>query len=73
MCHQGLCPEDRYLQLLDELARAGEDAPLAWLSMESPRHERGYAGTALELTVWPAGETRRLAQLDHHAASLEWA
>ena len=64
--------DDRYAGLVDALARAGADGPLAWLSFEGPRHDREFDGVLLELTTWPGGETRRLAQVDHHAAWMRW-
>jgi hypothetical protein len=65
-------PEERYQQLAVALARAGREAPLAWLALETPRGDNMYEGSALELTTWPRGETRRLAKVDHHAAWLDW-
>jgi len=64
--------EERYHELVRALARAGRDGPLAWLSLENPRHDSMYGASALELTTWPGGKTRRLAKVDHHAAWLEW-
>ena len=65
--------EQRYGELVNVLARAAVDGPLAWVSLEGPRHDPDYGGVALELTVWPGGDTRRLAKADFHAAWLEWA
>jgi hypothetical protein len=42
-------------------ARATEEAPLAWLRME-PVDDRA----AVELTLWPGGETRLLARAGYH-------
>jgi hypothetical protein len=64
--------EDRYQKLLAALARAGRDAPLAWVSLEGARRGPDAGHANLELTIWPGGETRRLARVDHHAAWLEW-
>jgi hypothetical protein len=64
--------EERYQELVVALAQAGRDGPLAWLSLEGPRDDREYGATALELTVWPGGRTRRLAKVDFHCAWLEW-
>jgi hypothetical protein len=47
-------------------AQASADAPLAWLRME-PVDERA----ALELTIWPGGETRRLARVGYHGSPVE--
>jgi hypothetical protein len=65
--------EQRYSRLVDVLRRAGEEAPLAWLSLEGPRGDPDYHGVALDLTRWPGGETRRLAKADYHGAWLDWA
>jgi hypothetical protein len=46
--------------------RAGTDAPLAWLRME-PADDRAD----LELTLWPGGETRRLARVGYHGSPVE--
>jgi hypothetical protein len=64
--------EERYQALVGALAEAGREGPLAWLSLEGPRDDREYGGTALELTTWPGRETRRLARVDYHCAWLEW-
>lgn len=64
--------EERYQTFLRVLAAAGARAPLAWLSLDSPRHGPQFDGAALDLTVWPGGETRRLAHVDYHAAWLDW-
>jgi hypothetical protein len=64
--------EERYQELVRVLAEVGRDGPLAWLSLEAPRDDREYGATALELTTWPGGETRRLARVDFHCAWLEW-
>jgi hypothetical protein len=65
-------PDERYHDLRSAFARAGEEGPLAWLSLEAPRHDHGYEGLALDLTSWPGGETRRLARADYHGTWLEW-
>ncbi len=64
--------EERYQTLASTLARAGRDAPLAWLSLEGVRNASDADGVVLELTSWPGGETRQLARVDYHAAWLEW-
>jgi len=46
--------------------RASADAPLAWLRME-PVDDRAD----LELTLWPGGETRRLARVGYHGSPVE--
>jgi hypothetical protein len=65
--------EPRYAELVNVLSRAGTEGPLAWVSLEGPRHDPDYGGVALDVTVWPGGETRRLAKADFHAAWLDWA
>jgi hypothetical protein len=47
-------------------ARATADAPLAWLRME-----RADDRANLDLTVWPAGEERRLARVGYHGNPVE--
>jgi hypothetical protein len=64
--------DERYATLVGALAEAGADGPLAWLSFEGPRRDREFDGVLLELTTWPGSETRRLAQVDHHAAWMRW-
>jgi hypothetical protein len=66
-------PDERYGDLRAAFARAGEEGPLAWLSLEAPRHDHAYEGLALDLTSWPGGATRRLARVDYHGTWLEWA
>src|SRR6185437_7709240 len=66
-------PDERYRDLRAAFARAGEDGPLVWLSLEAPRRDHTYGGLALDLTSWPRGETRRLARVDYHGTWLEWA
>lgn len=65
-------PEERNRRLEEEIARGGEDAPLAWLSLEAPRGDRDYDGLALELATWPGGRRQRLARADFHGRWLEW-
>ncbi len=65
-------PEERYQDLVATLARAARDGPLAWVALEAPRREPEFGATALELTTWPGGRTRRLARVDYHCDWLEW-
>ncbi len=54
---------------LDQAGKqAHEGAPLARLSMESD----GGRGAALDLTLWPPGETIRLGRVDFHGRWLDW-
>ncbi|HEY7949273.1 MAG TPA: DUF2332 domain-containing protein [Solirubrobacterales bacterium] len=46
--------------------RASADAPLAWLKME-PVDDRAD----LELTLWPGGETHRIARVGYHGSPVE--
>lgn len=48
-------------------ARAGPEAPLAWLRVESP----GFEFCEVKLLAWPGGEDRLLARGHHHAAWVE--
>jgi hypothetical protein len=51
-------------------AAATKDAPLAWLRMEA---EPGKpTPIELRLTIWPAGEDRRLAVVQAHGATVDW-
>lgn len=47
-------------------ARASADAPLAWLRME-PADDRAD----VDLTLWPGGETRRIARAGYHGSPVE--
>jgi hypothetical protein len=51
-------------------AAATKDAPIAWLRMEPLSTTDKYA--TLSLTLWPSGETRRLARCDYHGRWMEW-
>lgn len=66
---QYLSDEER-ASLFDTIQTAGEqasaDAPLAWLRME-PVDDRA----ALDLTLWPGGENRRLARVGYHGTPVE--
>jgi hypothetical protein len=50
-------------------ARATKDAPLAWLSMEQYAMDQL---PELRLTLWPGGETRKIAHAHPHGAWIEW-
>ena len=56
--------------LADEGAKATAAAPIARLRME-PRDPNDDWAT-LSLTLWPGGETRRLAKCDFHGRWIEW-
>jgi hypothetical protein len=51
-------------------ARAGPEAPFAWLRMEPP--PENLATMEVRLTLWPGGEERILAQAHPHAAKIRW-
>lgn len=51
-------------------AAAAADAPIAWLRMEPLSTTDKHA--TLSLTLWPGGETRRLARCDYHGRWIEW-
>jgi hypothetical protein len=52
----------------------GARGSLAWISYEVDRDEEvGYRNFVLETQAWPDGVRRRLARLDGHGNSLEWA
>jgi hypothetical protein len=51
-------------------AGATPDAPLAWLRMETLKNTDPHP--VLQLTLWPAGETRQLALSDFHGRWIDW-
>jgi hypothetical protein len=51
-------------------AGATPDAPLAWLAMETLKNTDPHP--ALQLTLWPGGQTRILALADFHGRWVEW-
>lgn len=67
-------PRDTKDAVLAALAEAGEaatpEAPIARLRMEPLDPKDGWA--TLSLTLWPDGETRRLAKCDYHGRWIEW-
>ena len=64
--------EERYQELLVALARAGNERPLAWLALEGPRGEPDYGGLALDLTTWPGGDERKVADTGAHGRPVRW-
>ena len=60
--------------LIDAIRSRGEqatdDTPFAWLEMEQGHENR--AQCELRLTLWPGGETVRLADVDWHGRSAHW-
>ncbi|WP_371056640.1 DUF2332 domain-containing protein [Rhodosalinus sp. K401] len=50
-------------------ARAGEDAPLAWLSMETDGRPDG---AALALRLWPGDRRQALGRADFHGRWVRW-
>ncbi|MBA4808015.1 DUF2332 family protein [Brevundimonas sp.] len=59
----------RHLQTVGD--QATPDAPLAWLSFEAVSDSVDRR-PALDLTVWPGGDTRRLAICQPHGAEIDW-
>jgi hypothetical protein len=51
-------------------AGASAAAPFAWLRMEPG--EKSLAEMEIRLTLWPGGETRRLARCHAHGAWVAW-
>ena len=49
---------------------ATNEAPFAWLRMESPPGD--LAAMEVRLTLWPGGRERLLARVHPHGASVEW-
>jgi hypothetical protein len=63
--------KDAILRALEEAgARATAAAPIARLRMEPRDPKDGWA--TLSVTMWPGGETRRLAKCDFHGRWVEW-
>jgi len=58
--------EDFRQTIADAGARAGPEAPLAWLRME-PDGSRA----AIRMTTWPGGEDRLLARAGYHGSPVE--
>ena len=52
-------------------AQATTEAPLAWLSME-PNPQEVLGPFEVKLTLWPTGQTRRLALVHPHGAKVRW-
>jgi hypothetical protein len=52
-------------------AKATEAAPLAWLSFETASGSVDRR-PALDLTIWPGGQTQRLAICQPHGAEIDW-
>ena len=55
-------------------AEATQETPLAWLRLESAQGMAGSrpSGHLVELTVWPGGEHRVLAEFDPHGRWVNW-
>ena len=68
-------PAEAQARIRAHLAAVGsaatEAAPLAWLSFEAASGSVDRR-PALDLTVWPGGETRRLAICQPHGAEIDW-
>lgn len=52
-------------------AQATQEAPLAWLSFEAASDSVDRR-PALNLTIWPGGQTQRLAVCQPHGAEIDW-
>lgn len=63
--------DERYAELESLIGRAGDDGPLAWVSIEIPR-QHDAVGYVLEVQRWPGGRRERLADVHYHGVSLEW-
>lgn len=65
--------EEERARLRQALAAAGAAGPLAWVSTTTfEERDEDYDGNALELRIWPDGDSRLLLLLDFHGAWLEW-
>lgn len=61
----------RIIAALDSAGRrARPENPLAWLRLEAPA---GKPKPDLSLTLWPGGETERLATAHWHGMEVDWA
>jgi len=69
-------PPEGQARIRAHLARVGsvatQDAPLAWLSFEAPM-DGAVRRPGLDLTIWPGGVTRRLAECHPHGSEIDWA
>ena len=62
--------QDRGTALIEAAgARATDETPLAWLSMEADGQD---AGAALVLRIWPGNETVVLGRADFHGRWIKW-
>lgn len=53
-------------------AKATEDAPLAWLQLETDGDRHALGGAAISLQTWPGGEVQRLGRADFHGRWVRW-
>ncbi len=62
------------IQLAEEIEAAGREGPLAWISYEFDEgsDRPAFEAAAIDVTVWPGGEKRRLALLDGHGNRMRW-
>jgi hypothetical protein len=64
--------EDEREEVRTTMARAGSaatpEAPLAWLRFEPGTPERAH----VDLTIWPGGEERLLAESGYHGRPVRW-
>lgn len=58
------------LAIAELAAQATVRSPFAWLRMEPPADN--LAIVRLDLTMWPGGESRRLAEVHPHGAWVRW-
>lgn len=69
-------PPDSQQRIRDHLESVGQratsDAPLAWLRFEATDAGGPERRPALDLTIWPGGETQRLAIGQPHGAEIDW-
>lgn len=54
-------------------ARATDETPLAWLSMETGGDTTGAIGALLTLRLWPGDITLELGRADFHGRWIKWA
>ena len=65
--------QERGIQLLEAAgARATQDCPLAWLSMETDGDATGSIGAAITLQIWPGDVRLHLGRADFHGRWVQW-
>ena len=53
-------------------AKATEEAPLAWLQLETDGDQQALGGGAITLQIWPGGTKQFLGRADFHGRWVKW-